>query len=138
MKTILRDVSITVDGVDLSDHSNQVEISSTKDLVELTSFGDAYKTNDQGLGDATMAVTLFQDYDAGSVDATLWPIHDGNQECEVVIKPTSDPVSVTNPSYTMTAIIPEFTPLSGAPGEASMTPVTFQNRGQAGIVRAIA
>lgn len=134
-KQILRDVSITIDAVNLSDHGNSVEINSSKDLVELTSFGDDYKTNDQGLGDATIAVTLFQDFDAASVDATLWPLHSGNASCVVVIKPTSAAVSATNPSYTMTAILPEYQPLSGGPGEASMVSITFQNKGQTGIVR---
>ena len=137
-KLILRDASITVDGVDLSDHASSVEISSSKDLVEVTSFGDTYKTNLVGLGDGSISVTFFQDYDAASVDATLWPIHDAEEEVEIVVKPTSAAVSATNPSYTMTGVLPEFSPLSGSVGEASTTDVTFQNSGQAGIVRAAA
>ncbi len=137
-KLILRDCSIVIDGVTLSDHASSVEINSSKDLQEVTSFGDAYKTNLVGLGDATMSVTFFQDYAVASVDATLWPLHNANSTFPIVVKPTAAAVSATNPSYTMTAVLPEFSPLSGDVGEASTTDVEFQNAGQTGIVKAIA
>jgi len=137
-KVILRDASIVIDSVDLSDHASSVEISSAKDLVEVTAFGNAYKTNLVGLGDATMSVTFFQDYAAASVDATLWPLHDAESTFDVVIKPESGPVSATNPSYTMTAVLPEFNPIAGGVGEASTVDVEFQNAGETGIVMAIA
>ncbi len=137
-KLVLRDASIVVDGVDLSDHISSVELNSAKDLVESTAFGDAYKTNLIGLGDATIAVTFQQDYDAASVDATLWPLHDAEEEFVVVVKPTSAAVALTNPSYTMTAVLPEFAPIAGGVGELSTTDVTFQNSGSSGIVKATA
>jgi hypothetical protein len=137
-KLILRDADIVIDGVNLSDHASMVEINSAKDLQEVTSFGNAYKTNLVGLGDATMSITFFQDYAAASVDATLWPLHDSEATFPVVVKPTSGPVSATNPSYTMTAVLPEFSPLSGSVGEASTVDVELQNAGETGIVKAIA
>jgi hypothetical protein len=138
MKTVLRDASITINAVNLSDHANNVEITSSKDLQESTGFGAANKSYELGLGDGTMSVTLFQDFDAGSVDATLWPLHVAGTSFPVVIKPTSGPVSATNPSYTMQAVLPEYTPLSGDVGEMSMLEIEFQNSAQTGIVRAIA
>lgn len=135
-KTILTDVSIVVNGVTLSDHANKVTISSKKDLVEVTSFGASYKSNLLGLGDASIAVDFFQDYAASSIDATLWPLHAAGTVFTVVIMPTSSGVSATNPSYTMSAVLPEFDPLDGKIGDASMASVTFQNAGQTGIVKA--
>lgn len=135
-KLILRDASITVDAVDLSDHASSVTINSSKDLVETTAFGDTYKTNLVGLGDASIEITFQQDFDAASVDATLWPIHDNEEEVVIVVKPTSGAVSATNPSYTMTGVLPEFSPLAGDVGDVSTTDVTFQNSGQTGIVKA--
>ena len=42
-KLILKDCSITVNGVDLSDHASSVEIEATKDDVETTSFDGSGK-----------------------------------------------------------------------------------------------
>jgi hypothetical protein len=137
-KEVLRDASITINAVNLSDHANNVEINSSKDLQESTGFGAANKSYELGLGDGTMSVTLFQNFDAGSVDATLWPLHSGGTSFPVVIKKNSGPVSETNPSWTMTAVLPEYTPLSGDVGEMSMVEIELQNSSQAGIVRATA
>ncbi len=71
-----------------------------------------------------------------SVNATLWPLHDTEATFVIVVKPTSAVVSVTNPSYTMTAVLPAFSPLSGDVGEASTVDVEFQNAGSTGIVKA--
>jgi hypothetical protein len=135
-KLILTDASITVDSVDLSDHANQVVITSEKDLQDVTGFGSAMKENLLGLGDGTIAITLFQDYASGSVDDTLWSIHDDGEAVTIVVKPTSSAVGATNPSYTMTGVLASYTPLNGSVGEASTIEATFTNAGSSGIVRA--
>ena len=38
-KTVLTDVSVTINSVDLSDHISQVEVSMKKDEVDATGFG---------------------------------------------------------------------------------------------------
>lgn len=135
-KQILKNASITVDGVDLSDHANQVEINSEKDVQDVTGFGAASREKAVGLGDGTISVTFFQDFAPASVDDTLWPIHNDEESVVVVVKPDAGAVSATNPSWTMTGILPSYTPLSGSVGEASTIDATFENSDQAGIVRA--
>lgn len=134
-KTILRDVYIEVDGVELSDHGNHVEITSDKPLVDVTGFGAQSTENDVGIGTASIAVTLLQDFDAGSVDATLWPIHQNDTPVSVIVRPTSAVVSETNPQYQMTGILPTYSPLSGDLNAVSTVQVTFQNASQSGITR---
>ena len=123
---------------DLSDHANSVEIDSKKNVQDVTGFGSHYKENLLGLGDGSMKISLFQDFDAASVDATRWPIHDEGDLVEIVVKPSADAVSETNPSWTMTGVLPEYTPLTGSVGDASKIDATFQNADQSGIVRATA
>lgn len=135
-KFILRDAYISVGGTVFSDHSNKVTITSSKDLVDVTAFGANNKQNQLGLGDGTIAVDLFQDFDAGSVDATFWSIHSGNTEVPIVVRPSSASKSTTNPEYTMTGVLPEYTPLDGSVGDASKVSATFQNSGASGIQRA--
>jgi hypothetical protein len=135
-KKILLDAYISINSVVLSDHSNKVTVTSSKDLVDVTAFGASSKQNLVGLGDGSIAVDLFQDYDPGSVDATLWPIHSAGTEVPIVVRASSAAVSTSNPEWRMTGVLPEYTPIDGSVGDASKVSATFQNSAQSGIVRA--
>lgn len=136
-KAPLRDVQVTVDGVDLSDHISSVSVPQESDDVDLTGFGAEAREHGAGIPDASMTFNFFQDFDAGSVDAILQPIYDDpDTPVEIVVKPKSVAVSATNPSRTMQGILLNYNPLQGAVGEANATEVTFQNADQSGIVRA--
>lgn len=136
-KFVLKDASITVNGVNLSDHISSVTIESSFDEVDTTAFGSTYKEIKQGLGDATITLSVFQDFAAASVDATLWPLSQSGATFPVVVKPSSAAVSATNPSYTMTAVLLSFNPIAGSVGEASTTDVTLRNAANTGIVKAV-
>lgn len=137
-KIVLKDCSITIDAVDLSDHISSVTIETTFDEVDVTGFGSTYKEILQGLGDATITLSVFQDFAAASVDATLWPLSQSGEGFVVVVKPTSAAVSATNPSYTMTGVLLNYSPVAGAIGEASTTDVSIRNQSSTGLVRAVA
>lgn len=137
-KTILRNASITVDAVDLSNRASSVTINIEKDDVELTSFGSAMHEHGVGLGDGSIDIDFYQDFAAASVDATLYPIFEAGVPVPVVIKPDDAAVSATNPSYTMQGLLMSYSPLAGSVGEASTMSVTFQNGDESGIVRAVA
>jgi hypothetical protein len=138
MKFVIRDPEITVNEVDLSTHVSSVTIEQTSDEVDVTGFKAKAKEILAGIPDATITLNFWQDFDAGSVDATLQPVYDSAEPTEVVVKPTEAAVSATNPSYTMQGVLLNYSPLAGAIGEASATEVAFRNGDQSGIVKAIA
>lgn len=135
-KLVLKDASIEIDDVDLSNHFSSITIETSKDEVDVTGFGSSFREIAVGLGDATISGSVFQDYTAGSVDATLWPLYTAGEAFQVVVKPNSGAVSVTNPSYTMTAVLLTYNPIDGEVGGASTTEVSFRNADQTGLVRA--
>lgn len=137
-KVVLTDASVTVNSVDLSDHVQQVEVSMQKEEVDATGMGAVAKEILPGLADASITVTFQQDYAAGSVDATLEPLYTGNSLFPIEVLPTSATVSATNPSYSGTFVLLEYTPISGGVGDLSTMDVTFRNASQAGIVRSTA
>jgi hypothetical protein len=137
-KTVLRDADITVDGVNLSDHIRSVTINTEYADVDLTGFGATLTEHGKGLGDGSIELEFIQDFDAASVDATLWPISQATTTVPVVVKPTSAAVSATNPSFTMQGLLMNYSPLAGSVGDVSATSVTFQNGAQSGVVRAVA
>lgn len=134
-KTILKDVSVLINAVNLADHANAVGMEDTADEIEFTAFSAAgYKEYGQGLKDATFTVTLFQDFAAGSVHGTLLPLYQSGESFALVLKPTSGSVSATNPSVAMTARLYSYSGIDGSVGEASMIEATFRNASSAGPV----
>lgn len=129
---------VTINAVDLSDHISSVTISTEREEVDVTAFGATSKTTLAGLGDATMEMEAFQDFAAGEVDATLWPLSSTTTPFTVSVKHTSAATSATNPLYSMSALLFSYSPMDGSMGEASTTTLTFRNAAQAGLTRATA
>lgn len=137
-KLVLRNCFIEVDSVDLSGHSSSVEVNLTKEEVDGTAFGAETRKNRErfhGLRDDSFVLNFHQDFDATSVDATLFPLWDLEQEFTVRVRPTADPVATDNPEYTATCILLEYQPLAGDVGSLSETSVTFPAQRE-GIERA--
>lgn len=136
-KFVLKNPVITVNAVDLSDHFSEVTIETSRDEVDVTAFGAANKETLAGLGDATITGTVFQDFAAGEIDATLWPLSTSDTPFVVAVKPTNAAISATNPEYQMTSLLFNYSPIAGSVGAASTTTVTFRNASQTGLVRDI-
>jgi hypothetical protein len=121
---VLTDASITINSVALGDHSNTVTLNYEKDSVEVTSFGMTGHKFTGGLQNNSLDIDLMQDFAAANVEATIFPLV--GTQTTVVIKPTSDAVSATNPSYTLTdTFLAAHTPVAGAVGELAMTSLSF-------------
>ena len=121
---VLTDASITINSVSLGDHSNTVTLNYEKDSVEVTAFGMTGHKFTGGLQNNSLDIDLMQDFAAANVEATIFPLV--GTQTTVVIKPTSDAVSATNPSYTLTdTFLAAHTPVAGAVGELAMTSLSF-------------
>jgi hypothetical protein len=75
-----------------------------------------------------------QDFAAGSVDATLNPLL--GSIATVVITGTSGTVTSTNPSYTMTALVTQYSPFASSVGDIATLSVTWPVTGS--VTRATA
>jgi hypothetical protein len=133
-KTILRDVTLSVDGVDLSEHVQQIEFDESWPNVDVTGMGAAFTERLLGIGDASIKVTFFQDFASSEVHDTLQPLAGSNTPFAVVVTPVSGSVSTTNPSFTMQAVLDGYSPVKGKVGDASTMDVTFWNAAQTGVV----
>ena len=121
---VLTDASITINSVSLGDHSNTVTLNYEKDSVEITAFGMTGHQFTGGLQNNSLDIELMQDFAAANVEATIFPLV--GTQTTVVIKPTSDAVSATNPSYTLTdTFLAAHTPVAAAVGELAMTSLSF-------------
>lgn len=125
-KLILKNCMIVINSVDLSDHVSQVEVAMSKDDVDTTSFaGGGGREHTAGLNGDKFTVELQQDYAAAKVDATLYPLYSNNTEFTVAVRPTNGAKATTNPEYSGTCVVLDYTPLTGSPGDLSKTSITF-------------
>src|SRR6185312_972354 len=131
-----RDISVTINAVDLSSHVKSVSIDEKWDDQDVTGMGAAAKEHLLGIPDASMTIEFFQDFDAASVEDTLAALKGSNSPFPIVVKPTSAVVSASNPSYTMQALLPEYMTLDATVGSPSTTKVNFVNGDPSGIVKA--
>ena len=122
-RIVLTDVTVTIGAVDLSDHIASVTLSTSADAVETTAFKQDSRTRIGGLKDNSVTFDFHQDFAAGEVEATIYPLI--GQTTAVSIKPTGGAIDAQNPSYQFSALVTEWTPLNGAVGELATASVTW-------------
>lgn len=131
-KYVLKDAGIKINSVDLSDHFSSVEINDEADDVEFTGFTSAgYREFGQGLKDATITLTAFNDEAASSVDATLYPFYVSGGTFPVRIRSSASSTIVHN----MSGKLFSYSPIAGDVGDASTTDIEIRNGDPAGLTR---
>ena len=108
---------------DLSDHISSITLNTSYDIVETTSFGSTAKTRIAGLQDNSVTLEFHQDFASGSVESIIYPLL--GTAITIKVKPVADTISATNPQYSFSALISEWTPLNAAVGELSTASVSW-------------
>lgn len=121
------DFSVTVAGTDLSSSLTSVELTLEADDRDTTTFGSGFRTRVGGLKQGSVRLNFLQDFAAGSVEATLYPLL--GTIATVVIKPTSGTVTATNPSYTVPVLCTSVQPVSAAVGDVAVQQVSWVTSG---------
>ena len=123
-RIVLTNALVTVNAVDLSDLVASVTLNSSIDVVETTAFSStAARTRIGGLADNSISLEFHQDYASGEVEATIYPLL--GTVTTVTVKPVNAATSASNPLYTASALVSEWTPLNGAVGELATASVTW-------------
>jgi hypothetical protein len=133
-KIVLTDAKVTINSVNLSDHINNITLETKDDIIETSAFGSTAKTRVAGLADNQVTFDFHQDFAAANVEATIYPLL--GQTTTIVVQPTSAVVSATNPTYTFSAVIVDWTPLKAGVGQLATASVTFPITGT--ITKAVA
>lgn len=123
-RIVLTNAYVTINSVDVSDHVASVTLNSSIDVIETTAFGTTgARSRIGGLADNSISLEFHQDYASTSIEATIYPLL--GTTTTVVVKPNGSTTSATNPSYTSTVLVSEWTPLNGAVGELATASVTW-------------
>ena len=122
------DASVTINSVDLSDHVRSVTLTLTAEELDTTAMSSTgYRTRAGGLKDGSLALEFNQDFASSEIDATFNGII--GTVVAFVVKPTSGSVSATNPSYSGSVLVTEYSPLANAVGDLATASMTFPTSG---------
>ena len=123
-RIVLTNALVTINAVDLSDLVASITLSSSIDSIETTAFGTSgARSRIGGLADNSISLEFHQDYSTSEVEATIFPLI--GTVTAVTVKPVNAATSATNPLYTISALVSEWTPLNGAVGELATASVTW-------------
>jgi hypothetical protein len=127
-KFVATDVKVLINNINLSDHIAQVSLEQNSDEIEVTAFGTEWRQRiGGGLKDASISIDFHQDFGAASVDATLSPLF--GSIATVVVTPTSGSVSATNPSFTGTFSVVQYSPVASSVGDLATLSVSWPSAG---------
>jgi hypothetical protein len=138
---VYTDALLTVNSIDLSDHVKSLTLNYEAEMLDDTVMGTSgTRSSKPGLKNWSLEVEFTQDFAAGSVDATLFPLI-GAASFPVTAKAVKgSATSATNPMYSGNAVLENYSPIAGEVGTLGMTSCTFRAGGGASnvLTRAVA
>jgi hypothetical protein len=123
-KQVLTDVVVQLNGTAISQNVNSVELTTTADAIETSSFGSAgWRTYVGGLKSGSVTLSFHNDYASTALDSILYNLF--NTVATVTIFPAGTPVGTSTPKYEFTALVDNLAPVSGAVGDLAVQNLTW-------------
>ena len=122
-KFVATDYKVTINGSNLSTSLASVELPIEIDEQETTAFGSEWRTRIAGLKSGSITLEFHQDFAAGALDSILWPLLGTN--ATVVVVPTSGSVNSSNPSYSGTFLVTQYTPYASTVGDLATVSLSW-------------
>lgn len=123
-KQILTDVVVQLNGTAISQNVNSVELTTTSDAVETSSFGSSgWRTYLGGLKSGSVTISMHNDYASTALDSILYNLF--NTVATVTIFPAGTPAGTNAPKYEFTALVDNVAPVSGAVGDLAVQNLTW-------------
>ena len=118
-------VGLKIATVDLSEYVTSITLTQTFDEVETTAMGATSHQFSKGLEASTLTVDFLNDWAAAKVQATLQAAY-GTSVTAIVIPVKGTAVSAANPTYTMSILINNLTPVgTSGPEDYARSSMTF-------------
>ena len=118
-------VGLKIATVDLSSYVTRITLTQTFDEVETTAMGATAHQFAKGLEASTLTVDFLNDWAAAKVQATLQAAY-GTSVTAIVIPVKGTAVGATNPTYTVSILVNNLTPVgTGGPEDFARSSMTF-------------
>lgn len=136
-KHIFYDASLTVNGVDLSNRVERLELRLGTNKQVGAAMGDLQDYAIAGtLTIEDITAEFYADFDTAKVYATLRAAWENRTTFNIVAKASSGAASSTNPAWTIPVFVGSMPVMQGTRGDRHMAPVTFAVAGAYSIATA--
>src|ERR1700740_2899496 len=122
---VLRNVIVGIDGTDLSDHVRDVTVAMTAADVSTTAMGAGGEGHLAGIRNDSFTFTMYSDFASNKVHSVINTKFVAAGTVEVKVTSNTSTVSATNPLFIGYCPVLTYTPIGGAVGDASMTPISL-------------
>lgn len=126
-KFIATNYNVTINGTDFSSSLASVELPIEVETQDTTAFGATFRTAIAGLQTGSITLEFHQDFGAGAIDTILYPLLGTN--ATVVVSPTSGSISASNPSFSGTYLVTQYSPFNSTIGDLATLSVTWPLNG---------
>lgn len=121
------DYDILVNAQNMSAMATSATLNISVAELDNTAFGSTYHSRIGGLKDGKLDIEWNQDFTAAQVDALLQPLLGTVVSFE--LRPTSGARSATNPAYTGSVLISNYTPLDAKVGDLANLKTSWPTSG---------
>jgi len=129
-KHVLYNPTVSLNGVDLTDHVESVSFVSTINGQPAAAMGDVEDYAMPGTRKVSpITLNMFQDFASSKTYATLMTLWTNRTSFNAVIKPDSGAAASTNPQFTVSVFISSFPVVSGKRGDAHMSQLVLEPAG---------
>lgn len=129
-KLVFTDCYLSLNGTDLSDYANKVELSLEAEEKDVTTYGSGgWKENLPGLRSGTLDIEFKQDFAASQLDDIMYPLFTQGSVVPFEVRPTQAAVGTSNPKYSGNVLVKEWKPLQGSVGDDASVSVGFPTSG---------
>jgi hypothetical protein len=133
-KHIFYNCSLVVNGTDLSDHVEQIDIIAKTDKQAAAAMGEIEDYSMPGtISIDDIQVRFYQDYAASKVYAVLKAAWAARSSFNLVAKPDAGANATTNPAWTIPVFVSSMPVMTGQRGQRHMAPVTFSQSGASSV-----
>jgi hypothetical protein len=130
----LIDARIEINSVDMSSYATSVTLPIEFEALEDTAFGDTARSRIAGLEDSTLQINWNQDYAASAVDSLIFALL--GTVTTVKVRPTSAAIGTSNPEYSGSYLVSQWSPFGNAVGEKAAASTSWPPSDPTGIARA--
>ena len=122
-KFVATDYNITINGTNFSTSLASVELPVEVEEQETTAFGSTWRTRIAGLQSGSITLEFHQDFAASAIDATIYPLLGTN--ATVTVRPAGSVTSATNPSFSGTFLVTQYSPFNSTVGDLATLSLTW-------------
>ena len=116
-------VAVIVGTSTISSFVSTVSLNREVEAVTITAMNDTIQNMVGGVEVSSVSLELFNDFAAASVNSLFEDAIDSKLAIKLI--PVTGTVSATNPSYSMSCLITQWTPISGSTDAAATASVTL-------------